>query len=352
MLMTKLAKAGWGLGACLLLGVGLAGCGGGGGSDSLSVSPPQGVALAPNSNALGMTKRALDLGIEGDGLLMLQASDDGPRSYTRLGQLDVDHHGHLIHSDGLRVVGVADADAPVAVQALGPLPVLPVRMAPKATGLVEIEMNLDSRLPISEMDDGSFDPRNATTYNKATTLTTYTAAGEAVPLTFFFARAQGLPGTCGDRWILRMTVSGRLMPTEQLCFNDDGLLDSRHGPNLTLAAADSGLSQDLILDFSGSTQFGSVFSVTKARQDGYRTGQLTDVAVTADGRVTLNYDNFQTRSGGRVALARFTVADRLLRPEGSSTRWLCLGGCATPAVGLPGTGLLGTLRPGSLNTVY
>ena len=85
MLMTKLAKAGWGLGACLLLGVGLAGCGGGGGSDSLSVSPPQGVAPAPNSNALGMTKRALDLGIEGDGLLMLQASEDGPRSYTRLG---------------------------------------------------------------------------------------------------------------------------------------------------------------------------------------------------------------------------------------------------------------------------
>lgn len=352
MLMTKLAKAGWGLGACLLLGVGLAGCGGGGGSDSLSVSPPQGVALAPNSNALGMTKRALDLGIEGDGLLMLQASDDGPRSYTRLGQLDVDHHGHLIHSDGLRVVGVADADAPVAAQALGPLPAVAHRMAPKATGLIQVEMNLDSRLPITEVDDWSFNPKNAVTYNKATSVTTYTAAGEAVPLTVYFARAQGLPGTCEDRWMVHMTVSGRLMPTDQLCYDYAGHLDSRHGPNLTLAAADSGLSQDLILDFSDSTQFGSFFAVMNLQQDGYPAGLLTEVAVAGDGRVTLNYDNFQTRSGGRLALARFTVADRLLRPEGSSTRWLCLGGCATPAVGLPGTGLLGTLRSGSLNTVY
>jgi len=59
------------------------------------------------------------------------------------------------------------------------------------------------------------------------------------------------------------------------------------------------------LDFSGTTQFGSAFSVNALDQDGYTSGRLAGFSIGADGVILGRYTNGQSAVLGQVVLANF-----------------------------------------------
>src|SRR3569833_1607105 len=61
-------------------------------------------------------------------------------------------------------------------------------------------------------------------------------------------------------------------------------------------AAASGAQNPLLLniDFTGTTQFGAPFSVSKLTQDGYTSGRLSGFKIGPDGMITGRYTNGQS----------------------------------------------------------
>jgi flagellar hook protein FlgE len=98
----------------------------------------------------------------------------------------------------------------------------------------------------------------------------------------------------------------------------------------------------MTLDLSGSTQFGSNFSVNALSQDGYSSGRLASFTTGADGTISGRYTNGQSKVLGQVVLASFVNPNGLQSLGGNA--WTETSTSGTPLVGAPNTGNLGVLQ--------
>ena len=96
------------------------------------------------------------------------------------------------------------------------------------------------------------------------------------------------------------------------------------------------------LDFAGTTQFGAANGVNSLQQDGYTSGRLTGVSVSADGTIRGNYSNGQSKDLAQVALANFTNPNGLASLGGN--QWAETSTSGPALVGAPNTGTLGVLQ--------
>lgn len=333
--------------ASCMLSLALPGCGGGDGSPEPVAALTAAEAL-PLSYQLQTSERTLDLGIEGDGLFVLQPKPGAARTYSRLGKLDLDRDGYLVHADGGRVLGVASDPA----QDAATLRVTALSMKAQATRRVTQVLNLDSR---SAMHDASsaFDADNPVTYDAATGVGIWFGDGSRHALTLYFRHAPTSDPQCAGQpcWLVWATVDDLLARTPHvLRFDPAGanLQESSH--ILRLAAGVAGLPHAVEIDFTGSTEFGAPFAATDLGADGYGRGSLVAVEIEADGRLALRYDNGESTAGSQLLLARFSVVDRLQRTGTSS--WTCGPECRAPRMGTPGSALLGRIRARALNVVF
>lgn len=99
---------------------------------------------------------------------------------------------------------------------------------------------------------------------------------------------------------------------------------------------------NLTLDYSGSTQFGSNFSINSLSQDGYTSGRLAGFNTGADGTITGRYSNGQSRTLGQVVLASFSNPNGLQSLGGNA--WSESSTSGAPLVGVPNSGTLGVLQ--------
>ncbi|RJX34184.1 MAG: flagellar hook protein FlgE [Oxalobacter sp.] len=109
-------------------------------------------------------------------------------------------------------------------------------------------------------------------------------------------------------------------------------------PVWTGAATPIGIS----LDFSGTTQFGSAFSVNSLVQDGFTSGSLAGFTIGDDGMINGRYTNGQTATLGQVVLASFTNPNGL-QPLGNNL-WAETSTSGQPLVNAPGAGNSGVLQ--------
>ncbi len=144
-----------------------------------------------------------------------------------------------------------------------------------------------------------------------------------------------------------------------LAFNDSGKLVSQNGS----PASGAKLSIDLTgvmaaltppqsniattplsfsLDFTGTTQTGAANGTNSLQQDGYTSGRLAGVSVSADGTIRGNYSNGQSKDLGQVALANFTNPNGLTSLGGN--QWAETSTSGPALVGSPNTGTLGVLQ--------
>lgn len=96
------------------------------------------------------------------------------------------------------------------------------------------------------------------------------------------------------------------------------------------------------VDYTGTTQFGSTFSVNKLTQDGYTSGRLSGFDIGQEGLIVGRYTNGKSATLGQVVLANFTNPNGL-QPLGNNI-WAETSTSGPALVGAPDSGSLGVLQ--------
>lgn len=315
------------------------------------------VAQQFTQGAITTSDNPMDLAINGAGFFQI-TDGKSPVQYSRNGQFKVDRDGFIVNAFGKQLMGYA-ADGLGVIQPGQAVPLqLPTGgVAPKPTARMDIQMNLDSRLRASVPVSGAaIDFNDAATYNNATSLTLFDAKGQEVALTYYFQKASN------DTWNVYATANGATVlgtsaapnPISTIVFAADGSAPtSPIGPitftvpaGVNSAGADTLELTNIILNTGGATQFGSAFSVTDLRQDGFSSGQLVAIAIENNGVITARYSNGQSRPAGQIEVATFRNPQGL-QPSGSNA-WSRTFASGDPVTGVPGDGNLGVLQSGAL----
>jgi flagellar hook protein FlgE len=122
---------------------------------------------------------------------------------------------------------------------------------------------------------------------------------------------------------------------------DFGTIDlSAINPDLKVA------SMTFTLDFSGSTQFSTPFTVNDLKQNGLPVGNLTGVDVDKSGVVYAKYSNGFAKPLGQVAMARFPDTQSLGKV--GNTTWLATSDSGAPIYGAGGDNNFGTIQSSAI----
>lgn len=314
------------------------------------------VAQQFTQGGITTTDNPMDLAINGAGFFQV-TDGKSPTTYTRNGQFKVDRDGYIVNNAAQRLMGYgADAQGVIQPGQAVALKLPTGGVAPATTTNIRVEMNLDSRQAATVPASGSIDFNDATTYNNATSLTTYDQQGQQVALTYFFQKS------ATDTWNVYATANGKpvlnaggaLAPITTVTFATNGSAPTSPAGPVTFdipATANSNGGTTLPipgvkLDLTRATQFGSPFGVTDMRQDGYAAGLLTGISVESNGIITARYSNGQSRPAGQVEVATFRNPQGL-QPIGNNA-WSRSFASGDAVTGVPGDGSLGVLQSGAL----
>lgn len=100
------------------------------------------------------------------------------------------------------------------------------------------------------------------------------------------------------------------------------------------------------VDLAGTTQFGNSYGINQLTQDGFTTGKLSGLSVSADGTVLGNFSNGQSRVMGQVYLVSFQNPNGLKSVGGN--QWVSTNDSGPEQPNAPGTGVLGVIQSGAL----
>ncbi len=251
-------------------------------------------------------------------------------------------------------------------------------------------VNVDA---FTDVTINEFDPADQSTYNSATSMTVYDSLGIDHVLTQYFVKQEYDPTdatSSPNHWQVHVLIDGfdvgdpdTSLPTPlntqatratyDLYFNDDGTLNetlsepilisnwvplddngdpnSAAGPQNVLAGGSIPLpeppsSSNFVVDFTGTTQFGSPFSIADVDQNGYATGRLSGLSIDDSGIIFARFTNGESLILGQVALASFQNQEGL-QPSGN-TAWVENFESGQPRIAGANTGNLGTIQSGAL----
>ncbi|MBE7928137.1 flagellar hook protein FlgE [Pseudomonas saudiphocaensis] len=302
--------------------------------------------------ALTTTNRTMDLAISGGGFFVTRASN-GDISYTRAGVFGTDKDSFLTNGLGQRLQGYpADATGNLQTGTVSDLQLKSGGIPAKATDALSFVANLDAN---QEVPAVAFDPLVADSYNSTYTTKLFDSQGKEHTLTQYFVK------TADNNWNAHYYVDGAplVLPAtppalpvphvEAISFGSAGELIAPIGP-ITLDAELGGGVADLQiqLDYTGTSQYGSEFSVTGNRATGYAAGEQTGMSVEKDGRVYATYSNGERLLQGQVVLASFVNAEGLKNISG--TAWTETAASGAAMLGAPGVGQYGSLASGALES--
>jgi flagellar hook protein FlgE len=219
-------------------------------------------------------------------------------------------------------------------------------------------MNLDARVGTTlPATAPSIVFSDATTYNNATSLTVYDDKGQDIALTYYFQKA------ATDTWNVYVTANGQPVSTDgsgnplattQIQFPaNGGTPTAPSGPvSFDIPASVNSLGAQTLpltgvaLNVTGATQYGSAFGVTDITQNGFAPGQLSGIAIEANGIVMARYSNGQSQPAGQIELANFRNPQGL-QPMGGNA-WARTYTSGDPVLGVPSESNMGVLQAGAL----
>ncbi|RCV90946.1 flagellar hook protein FlgE [Billgrantia montanilacus] len=322
-----------------------------------------------NEGNVESTNRNLDLAIAGDGFFRFQ-DPSGEVVYSRNGQLSMTSEGNLINSQGAQIMGFG-LNAAGQVQVGGqpvPLNVSAEELDASATTRVGTTINLDARkamgegLSTVEATDSTGNPAMID-YHYSNNFTVFDSLGNPRNITVYYEK------TAANEWTAKMTLDGTTLDdggapanvTEySVRFDSNGKLVNGGGDvdangaiaGITFDAADylGGEPENLTFDLNlaGTTQFGNTSTVSSLNQNGYTSGTLVGITINDDGTIMRNYSNEQSRPAGQVALVSFRNPEGLT-PAGDNV-WSASATSGQELIGAPGTGLLGSVVSGAVET--
>lgn len=291
---------------------------------------------------ISSTSNSLDIAVNGNGFFRM--SNNGDITYSRNGQFQMDKFGYIVDAESKRLTGyAADATGTLATGTPAELNINTSDLQPQSTTEVIGLVNMDSRS--TALTAAGFDPTDPTTYNNSTAVSVYDSLGNAHTLQSFFVKTA--PGV----WDIFTTADGTSTtvlpaPNATLTFTGTGVAPTSVpvspvtvGFPVTTGAT---TPMSMTLDYSGSTQFGSSFSVNSLSQDGFASGRLAGFNTGSDGVIAGRYTNGQTKTLGQVVLASFANPNGLQSLGGNAWSESSTSGAAL--VSTPDSGTLGVLQ--------
>lgn len=296
----------------------------------------------------------LDIAINGGGFFVMDVN--GTPFYSRNGQFQLNKDGYIVNANGARLTGIP-ADASGILPSSGgspePLKISAGDLAPRPTGGATtpptpiqalLNLNAGSALPSIPFVPTVRDPNS---YNDSTSVSVFDSLGNSHILQTFYVKT-----AAAGEWEVHAVLdpdlaSSTAVSVGTLTFDPSGKLTS---PAPDVATAITGLAPytngaadpDLAIDFTGTTQFGSKFSVNKLTQDGFSSGRLSGFTTEADGTITGNYTNGNSATLGRVVLANFANPNGL--QSLGNNLWAATSTSGNALVGSPNSGSLGVLQ--------
>jgi len=328
-----------------------------GGSATTNLSGGSVVPISSQSFSQGSittTGQSYDAAIQGNGFFVVQDAG-GQQGFTRAGNFTLDATGHLLTQSGENVEGwngvngVVNTNSPLANIVL---PVAGLR-APTTTTEFSLNLNLNSGAAVGTTDATFSSPMQVVD-----------SQGQLHTLTVTYTETA--PGTWNyDVTIPSADIAGGVGATTDLTPGGGTLTFDANGNLVTPAAgapiavsitglADGAADMPLtwnLYDANGNpqiTQFDQASTNLASSQNGTQAGQLTSMAIGANGQITAVYSN-----GDNVAVAQLAVGT-VLNPQsmqdlGSNTFGVT-SATAIPAIGTPGTGSRGTVTGGALES--
>ncbi|MES2682466.1 MAG: flagellar hook protein FlgE [Pseudomonadota bacterium] len=289
------------------------------------------------------TNNSLDLAINGEGFFTV-ASDKG-MAYTRAGAFGADRNGTVVNSAGQRLQvypALADGSG-FNTATLQDLQISSGDNAPRATSALSVQANLAAT--DTAPTTATFDPADPTSYNRTTSVTVYDSLGASHTANLYFVK-----GAAANAWDMNVTIDGVAAgPATPLSFDSNGILTTPALGEVTLPAvtlSNGAAPLSATLNLADTTQYGNSFSVSKLTQDGYTTGRLTGLEVTAEGVVQGRYSNGQATALGKVAVATFANPQGLQKLGDTAFAETYASGAALR--GEAGSGSLGMMQSGAL----
>ena len=235
----------------------------------------------------------------------------------------------------------------------------------------------------------AFDPNDQATFNSSTSMTVFDSLGNSHLMTQYFVKQPFDPSdatTSSNNWEMHILIDGEdvgdpdiadpTVPTRatyNLFFDEDGSLNQNLsddilvsnwvpkdangdrngalGPQNVLAGGgaaitDPPLNSNFVVDLTGTTQFGSDFSVNDVGQNGFTTGRLSGMSIDDSGIIFARFTNGESQVLGQIILADFSNQEGL-QPVGNSM-WVENFASGTPNIGTPNSSSLGSIQSGAL----
>jgi flagellar hook protein FlgE len=304
-----------------------------------------------------LTGNNLDLAINGDGFFTLakNPADINSLAYSRAGAFGVNKDGIVTNSQGQALLAYKPNGTTVAGGfSAGVLTTVSLNTAsglPVSTTKVDLGVNLDASSPAITT---AFNPLDSSTYTKETSATVYDSLGVSHKLTTYFVAGTATPPT--RDWTAHHYITDNpLAPVSvdtapaTLTFDSTGKLTVPANGQVALAPYVTGTSAANIvtkMDYTGSTQLSSPFSIDALKQDGLAAGKLTGIAIDNDGVIFANFSNGGSTPLGKVALTRFANPQGLTNV--GDTAWEQSSASGVPIPGNAGEGKFGLIQSGAL----
>jgi flagellar hook protein FlgE len=326
------------------------------------------------------TGNVLDMGIQGNGFFVL--SDNGSLTYTRAGTFKTDKDGYVTNSDGsarLQGYGV-DANGKIVNGVLTDLRIDTSNLAPKSTSSVSSIINLNSTSAVIDQTVAAnkFDPSKTETFTKSFSTPIFDTQGNQHTMDQYMVK------TGPNTWDTYTLIDGRNPdgsdPTvtdpvaSTMEFDASGKLTSvttpvtpPTTPPTSVVSSDlkisnwtpgtvtdgvwtaNGAAADpagVTIAMANTTQFNADTARSIPAQNGYATGQITNLTIDGTGVLLANFSNNQTKPIGQISLASFTN-EQGLQPVGGSS-WKETYTSGIPGYDAPQTGTLGSIVSNSL----
>lgn len=287
------------------------------------------------------TNNNLDLAMSGQGFFTVR--DGTGYSYTRAGSFSTDNQGYVVNAQGQHLqvfpplsTGGFDLSRTVDLQELT------TQSAPQATSSAQLVLNLPANA--TPPTTTPFNPSDPTSYNQSTSFTVYDSLGATHTATVYFANTGS--GSWNSYLYLDGTAAGGAQP---MTFDQNGALATPAGGALSFPATSvnpAAAPLAVNLDMSQSTQYGNSFAVGSINQNGYPTGTMTGLNISASGVVAARFSNGQSQSLGQVALANFANPQGLQQLANTTWGETYASGAAVKGAG--GSGTFGQIQSGAL----
>ncbi|MEW6119156.1 MAG: flagellar hook protein FlgE [Pseudomonadota bacterium] len=281
------------------------------------------------------TNNPLDIAINGGGFFRMDSN--GEINYQRNGQFQLDRNGYIVSSGGAFLTGyTADASGVLSTGAPARLFINTSDLPPQVTGEVNSVLNLDSTN--SALTAAGFNQNDPTTFHNSTSVSIFDSLGNAHTLQTYYVK------TAAGSWSVFASTDGAAATSVgTLSFGTNGLLTTAMPLSTSVTVTTGAASPFTVdIDYTGTTQFGSAFSVNTLNQDGFTSGRLAGFSVGDDGIILGRYTNGQSAVLGQVVLASFANPNGL-QPLGNNM-WAETATSGAPLVGTPDTGSLGVLQ--------